>query len=95
MELGKHWVGIYIMKTGNGGYFDSFFKAPKHPDITRLLEKQIKCWIRETKMIQILLIFVYGEYCIVLLIYFNDFKNLHRFINLFSQDFIKKLLMRA
>ena len=48
-ELGKHWVGIYIMKTGNGVYFDSFFRAPKHPDITRLLEKQIKCWIRETK----------------------------------------------
>ena len=87
---GHHWVSVYVDKKNNKGwFFDSYGLPPIVPNHSKCLRKNCKHFEWNTKRLQSDTSEVCGHYCIMFLNYMSEGSNVKKFLENFSDNFIK------
>lgn len=85
-ESGTHWVAIYIDKSRNGYYFDSFGMPPRNNFIIHYLETHVKKLNFNNKQLQHISSVKCGKYCCIFAISILKYRTIDNFINKFSKN---------
>ena len=83
-----HWVAVYVNKSCDGLYFDSFGIPPVIPDHINRLRKNFKSFRWNTVQLQSDTD-VCGQYCIMFLSYMCKGLGFEKFLDNFSKNLVK------
>ena len=86
---GMHWVAVYVNKSCDGLYFDSFEIPPVIPDHIKRLRKNCKSFRWNTVQLQSDTSDVCGQYCIMFLSYMCKGLGFEKFLDNFSKNLEK------
>lgn len=88
-KSGAHWLAIYVDKSNNGFYFDSFGFAPFIPEHIQRLRKNCKRYRWNEKQLQSISSDVCGQFCLMFLKYMSEGMGYNAFLRNFSDDLKK------
>lgn len=86
---GSHWISIYVNKSGEGFYFDSFGFPPFEKHHINRLRKNCKVYRWNSMQLQSEYSTVCGQYCVMFLNYMTSGLGFQKFIENFSSDLTK------
>ena len=85
---GHHWVGVYVDKNNNKGwFFDSYGLPPIVPNHSKCSQKNCNYFKWNTKRLKCDISEVCKHYCITFLNYISKKSNIKIFLEKFSDNF--------
>lgn len=86
-KAGEHWVALYINKTGEGFYFDSYGLPPYISYYINRIKRNCSKYVWNENQMQGFDTKVCGQYCLVFLYYMQQKKSIKNFKKIFSKSF--------